>query len=388
MRITCIFQKKVVSLDKKQSKTMQKTTIYRQPMGENLFEEEFTVEALSQMGNPLEQLASLVDFEMFRPTLEDILVKKDCKTAAGRPQIDVILMFKIIFLQRYYGLGDHQIQYQIIDRTSFRQFLGIHTVREIPDEKTVWAYKNKLAEAGTFDKLFEDFRTFLDGKGLSFTEGKIIDATFVEAPKQRNTRDENKQIKEGNGKDLWNPEEGDSEKVKAFKKNKKSHKDVDARWTQKRGEDHYGYKNHVKADKKTKLIEKYHTTDASVHDSNVIKPLIEESDQGQDLYLDAGYEAKETIIMECGMNPVICEKGHRNNPLTEEQKQNNRTKSKTRCRVEHIFGFIEGAMNGSLVRSIGIVRAKASNALTNLVYNIFRYVQINIYQPQLVSCKG
>lgn len=45
---------------------MQKTTIYRKPMGETLFEEEFTIEALSQMGNPLEQLAALVDFEMFR----------------------------------------------------------------------------------------------------------------------------------------------------------------------------------------------------------------------------------------------------------------------------------------------------------------------------------
>lgn len=78
-------------------------------MGENLFEEEFTIEALSQMGIPLEKLSSLVDFEMFRPALEDVLVKKDCKTPAGRPQIDVVLMFKVIFLQRYYGLGDHQI---------------------------------------------------------------------------------------------------------------------------------------------------------------------------------------------------------------------------------------------------------------------------------------
>ena len=85
---------------------MQKTTIYRKPMGENLFEEEFTIEALSQMGNPLEQLAALVDFEMFRPALEDVLVKKECKTPAGRPQIDVVLMFKVIFLQRYYGLSD------------------------------------------------------------------------------------------------------------------------------------------------------------------------------------------------------------------------------------------------------------------------------------------
>ena len=88
-------------------------------MGKSLFEEDFTIEALSNMGNPLEQLSSLVNFEMFRPALEEVLVRKDCKTPAGRPQIDVVLMFKVIFLQRYYGLGDHQIQYQIIDRTSF-----------------------------------------------------------------------------------------------------------------------------------------------------------------------------------------------------------------------------------------------------------------------------
>ena len=357
-------------------------------MGESLFEEELTAEALSQMGNPLETLRSLVDFEMFRPVLEEVLVKKDCKTPAGRPQIDVVLMFKVIFLQRYYGLGDRQIQYQITDRTSFRQFLGIHTVAEVPDEKTVWACRDKLASDGTFDRLFDEFRSFLDGKGLSFNEGKIIDATFVEAPRQRNTAEENKQIKEGRGKDLWNPEEGDSDEEKSRKRHKKRHKDTDARWTKKRSENHYGYKNHVKADKKTKLIEKYHTTDASVHDSNVIEPLIEEEDKGQDLYLDAGYESKDDVVAACGMNPIICEKGHRKHPLTDEQKQNNRIKSKTRCRVEHIFGFIEGAMKGSLVRSIGMTRAKAANALTNLVYNIFRYVQINIYQPQLISCKG
>ena len=366
---------------------MHKPTIYRKPMGENLFEEEFTKEALSKMGNPLEKLSSLIDFEMFRPILEDVLVKKDCKSFAGRPQIDVVLMFKIIFLQRYYGLGDHQIQYQIIDRTSFRQFLGIHTVAEILDEKTIWACKNKLAENGTFDLLFYKFRAFLDSKGLSFNEGKIVDATFVEAPKQRNTKEENKQIKEGNGKDLWNPEEGDTDREKAHKKHKRSHKDIDARWTKKRGENHYGYKNHVKADKKTKLIENYYTTDASVHDSNVIEPLIEERDKGQKLYLDAGYEAKEDIVARNGMIPVICEKGHRNHPLTDEQKQNNRTKSKTRYRIEHIFGFIEGPMNGSFIRNIGLVWANAVNAITNLVYNMFRCMQIKIYQAQLISCK-
>ena len=66
---------------------MQKITIYRKPKNKNMFEEEFTVSALSSMGIPLELLSSLIDFEMFRPVLEEVLVKSDCKTVAGRPQI-------------------------------------------------------------------------------------------------------------------------------------------------------------------------------------------------------------------------------------------------------------------------------------------------------------
>lgn len=287
------------------------------------------------------------------------------------------MLFKIIFLQRYYGLSDHQIQYQIIDRTSFRQFLGIRTVADIPDEKTVWRSRDILTKCGTFDKLFDQFRAYLDSGGLPFNEGKIIDATFVEAPRQRNTHAENKQIAEGKGDDLWKD-----------KPHKKSHKDIDARWTKKRGENHYGYKNHVKVDVKTKLIETYATTDASVHDSNVISPLVQVSDKGQKLFLDAGYEGREDVVKECGMIPVICERGHRNHPLTELQKTNNGTKSGTRCRVEHVFGFQEGAMHGSVTRYIGMIRAKAVNALTNLVYNIYRFVQINKYQPQLISYMG
>lgn len=354
----------------------------------SLFEEEITVYALSALGNPLDAVSRFVDFEMFRPTLEDVLVSKDRKSNAGRPQIDVVQMFKILFLQRYYGLGDHQIEYQIVDRTSFRQFLGIQTVDDIPDEKTVWACREKLVQAGTFDKLFDDFRGFLDDKGLRLDEGKIIDATFVVAPRQRNSREVNKVIKEGNGDTLWNEEEGDSEKQKKSKKAKKSHKDIDARWTKKRGETIYGYKQHTKVDKGTKLIEKYKTTAANVHDSKVVGALLEESDKGQNLNLDAGYVGKEDEVEKHGMNPVICEKGSKGHPLTEEQKQSNRTKSKVRCRVEHVYGFIEGAMHGSLVRSIGIVRASANCALTCLVYNMFRFCQINRLQPELIKIKG
>ena len=78
---------------------------------------------LNEMGNPLEVLSQYVDFEIFCPTSESALLPGERKSNAGRPPIDCVLMFKVLF-QRY-GLSDHQIEYQIVDRTSFRKFLGI-----------------------------------------------------------------------------------------------------------------------------------------------------------------------------------------------------------------------------------------------------------------------
>ncbi|MDR1524851.1 MAG: transposase, partial [Tannerella sp.] len=104
--------------------------------------------------------------------------------------------------------------------------------------------------------LFQRFNDYLDGLGLFINEGQIIDASFVEVPRQRNHSDENKQIKEGKGDELWENEP-----------HKKWQKDIDAGWTKKNNETFFGYKNHVKADDKSKLIATYEVTDASIHDS-------------------------------------------------------------------------------------------------------------------------
>ena len=82
------------------------------------------------------------------------------------------------------------------------------------------------------------------------------------------------------------------------------------------------------------------------------------------------------------MNNRVCEKGYRNRPLTEEQKANNREKSRVRSRVEHIFGFMEMSMNGMYINSIGIKRATAIIGLMNLTYNMFRKIQL---MPVLVG---
>ena len=76
------------------------------------------------------------------------------------------------------------------------------------------------------------------------------------------------------------------------------------------------------------------------------------------------------------MRNKVHEKGYRNKPLTDKQKSSNREKSKTRARVEHVFGFMEQSMNGLMVKSVGIARATGIIGLINLTYNLFRYEQI------------
>ena len=145
-------------------------------------------------------------------------------------------------------------------------------------------------------------------------EGKIIDASFIEVPIQRNSKEKNDIIKAGKGEELW-----------IDKPNKKAQKDIDARWTMKNKVSYYGYKNHTKVDQKSKIITGFMVTDASVHDSQVIDCLLDETDKGEAFYADSAYtgENQEAIISKKGMINKVCKKGHKNKPLTEEQRGKN-----------------------------------------------------------------
>ena len=88
---------------------------------------------------------------------------------------------------------------------------------------------------------------------------------------------------------------------------------------------------------------------------------------GDSAYRSAKIEAKLT---EKGLKSQIHRKGHRNKPLTEREKRGNKTRSKVRARVEHVFGAQSNDMGGTLVRSIGLARATARMGLKNLTYNM------------------
>ena len=320
---------------------------------------------LSQLGDPLEKLKGGVDFEIFRPLLESSLAKQ-AKGKGGRPPYDYVLMFKILILQRYYNLSDDRLEFQLNDRMSFMRFLDLTISDDIPDSKTVWKFTEVLTDLGLVKPLFKRFEEELDRLNMIVNEGKIVDASFIDSPRQRNSRAENAHIKKtGTAPEEWkdNP-------------NKLAQKDIDARWTKKNHETHYGYKNHAKVDSKSKLITDYLVTTASVHDSQALDSLLTKKDKGENLYADSAYVGQQETLEKYEMKDQIHEKGYKNAPLTEVQKENNTEKSRTRARVEHVFGFMENSMGSMYYRKIGKKRAETVVGLINLTYNMFRKIQL------------
>jgi len=330
-------------------------------MTSGLFDWQTRFEQLSNSGDPLVKLNEIVGWEQFRKSLE-IIRDIDKKSPAGRKPFDVILMFKIMILQSLYNLSDDQVEFQIRDRLSFMRFLRLSLSDTVPDAKTIWLFREQLTEANLVKKLFNQFDEFLNKNGFSAKKGQIVDASIVSAPKQRNSRQENKDIKNGNIPQDWSD-------------NKRRQKDTDARWVKKNGDNHFGYKNHIDIDVEHKLIREYEVTPTSVHDSNVFEQLLDNDNSSSDVWADSAYGSSEKImyLLDNNFRSHVQRKGCRYKKLSECQRRCNYNRAKIRCRIEHVFGVQAMRAGNLLIRTIGIVRAKAKIGLRNLAYNIDRY---------------
>jgi IS5 family transposase len=330
----------------------------------SLFGEFYKLKVLSSLNDPLEKINNSIDWQVFKPLLEKIIKRENNNGKGGRPSYDLVMMFKILMLQSFNNISDDKIEYVINDRLSFQRFLGLTLDDRVPDAKTIWQFKHLLSKEDGIKRLFDLFEAQLDEKGIIAHKGSLVDASFVKVPIQRNSREENEKIKKGKTESSFkaNP-------------NKLSQKDIDARWAKKSSKSYYGYKNHIKADSKTKLITNYLVTNASTNDGEKIDELIDEKDNV--IYADSAYVGKGIEDRIKDKNPFvelkICKRGYINHPLTNEDKLENKSKSRIRCRVEHIFGHMKKAMNGTNITTIGTNRAKTQIGLKNLAYNIQRF---------------
>ena len=165
-------------------------------MQPGLFDLQNRFEKLNKNGDPLMKLNKMIQWNSFRPALEAVRAREK-KSHAGAKPYDVVLMFKVLILQSLYNLSDEAIEYQILDRLSFMRFLGLRLGSRVPDAKTIWLFREQLTGAGLAEELFRQFEAVLGESGFAARKEQIIDASIVQAPQQRNSREENTQIKQG-----------------------------------------------------------------------------------------------------------------------------------------------------------------------------------------------
>ena len=260
------------------------------------FDVDDRLKRLSDLGDQLEAFEGAVEFETFRPELNAALTYSD-GTQGGRPPFDPVMMFKILVIQTTNNLSDERAEFLINDRLSFMRFLGFGLSDRVPDARTIWLFREKLTKAGAIGPLFERFDATLRQSGYIAMSGQIVDASLIAAPRQRNTQDEKKAIKDGCIPDDWKD-----------KPAKLRQKDRDARWTvkytkAKPREDGstppvdlaipvFGYQNHISLDRGFGFIRKWSATDAAAFEGRRLRDgLLDKTNTASSVWADTAYRS-------------------------------------------------------------------------------------------------
>lgn len=348
--------------------------------------EEVQLERITELGNKLEKLNKLIDWEIFRDIIEQKLYHGKDPRKGGRPPMDVILMFKIMILQALNGdLSDESMEYMITVRLDWLYFLGLVLGEKVPDKNTIWTFKENLG-AETIQELMRIFNQMLLEKSIITCKGTIVDATFNDVPRRRaTTREENKSLKNGELPDGLKKIENPQTPEEKAHNNKISQIDTDAAWVQKGKETHFGYKGHVAVDAESKIITEVVVTPANVHDVRVFVHLICLTFtflmagfpiELLVVYADSGYTGEKYQKMLTDMFKGACihiiKKAKKGKVLKGWEKSYNRSVSKLRCRVEHVFGSVTNDMGGIHTNSIGMERNSRDIVIKFLAYNIKR----------------
>jgi IS5 family transposase len=333
---------------------------------------------LSAAGDPLERLAVVIDFELFRGELEAALERSD-RAKGGRPPYDPVLMFKVLVLQALYTLSDDQTEYQLKDRLSFMRFVGLALEDRVPDAKTLWLFREQLTRAGAVERLFARFDRVLREAGYLAMGGQIVDATVIQARRPRRTRSEKATIKDGGVPSGWS-------------RAKRAQMDTEGRWTLKRGrkrsaelsEPHertrselvipvFGYKNHLGIDRRHGFIRSFAVTDAARHDGRQLGRLLDPHNTASDVWADTAYRsaANVALLARRGLVPHLQRPKPRGRPMPPHITRGNVSRARVRVAIEHVFAAQKCRL-GLVIRSVGLARATARLGLANLVTNMTR----------------
>jgi transposase len=334
---------------------------------------------LSAVGDPLETMDRVVDFEVFRPALEKALAYGD-GTKGGRPPYDPVAMFKVLILAAQNTVSDARMEFLIRDRLSWLRFLGFDLGAVTPDENTIRLFREKLTRSGAIDALFAAFDRRLRERGYLPMGGQIVDATLVAAPKQRNTAAEKEAIKEGkSAAEIWPDQLA-----------KAAQKDTDARWTLKFAKGRplpggkpaidiaipsFGYKSSIAICRRYGFIRRGKVTDGARFDGRMLRDVVTNDNTASDVWADTAYRSRsnEAWMKSIGRVSRVHRKKPKGKPMPTRTARANAAKSTVRARIEHVFARQKDQMR-LFIRTIGIARAETKITLANIAYNIDRLI--------------
>jgi len=323
---------------------------------------DYFIEQRKHSNTFLEKIDMFIDWE----SIDRLLRKKYKKTASadGRPAYPPLPMFKLLLLQRWYGLSDPGLEEALNDRISFIRFSGFSLMSSLPDYSTICRFRNTLIDLDLYGKLFEEITRQLESNGLLIRKGAIVDATIIES-----SRKPRKVIE-------IMPEDRKEEKTEGVPITYSD--DPDATWIKKGKKPYYGHKGHLSVDSKEGYILGGHVTPANTADTTEFKKLVNESrlPEGSIILADKGYasEKNRAILTDNKLKDGIMEKAARNKPLTSTQRIINRIIRSVRYKVERTIGTLKRGYHFSRMRYKGIKKGNMEFLLNAMAFNLKKAV--------------
>ena len=312
----------------------------------NFFDKQIMLK-IDKLGNRLSEVDSFINWNNFEKIVQKI--RKNTTNKGGRPSHNNISMLKALILQKWYNLSDEQLEYQLLDRVSFKQFCNLD-YNQIPDMVSIWRFREQLINNNLENQIWGELQNQILNLGFDVKEGHIQDATFItrEQGKKRSI-EENKLKKKGLRPD--------------YTKKQISHIDTDAKWGAKSDKFYFGYKDHTKQDIDYNFVRSYKTTSANIHDNNI--DLCEVEDIS--MYRDKGYSGRGLKFREV-QDFTMISKGDKKGSWV---RNLNKSISKIRCKGERQYSVIKKVFGGGFTRYTRIKRVSIGQMFTYFSYNLY-----------------
>lgn len=304
------------------------------------------------LGDRLDLMKQQIDWEKFRPIIARMYY--DNKETGGRPHTDELVIARSLVLQSCYNLSDEELEFQTLDRLSFRNFIGFTS--RVPDFTTIWEARERLKKNGVIKEVWSELQHQLDAKGYKVEKGVIQDATFIEADLGRKRHYQEKKAQK-QGKEI------------TYTERQKSHQDKDGDFSIKHGQVHYGYKDHIKIDVGHQLIREIDVTSASLHDSQINQ--VKKNDKIA--YRDKAYFGTK---LPHGVRDMTMKRASRGHKLNGGEQKRNKNISSIRAPGERVNAVIKNIFHGGCTFVKTLERVAIKETFKAFGYNLYQLVTI------------